>query len=107
MRTQPIIAEELVADIPALLTKQRRSDLLLFIGIFIMVISITPLLVLSGMAIGFGLVVGMVAVLIIAALVIRRPVTGFYMLAVCVVLIDQAPLLTPVLTDRLYIFYWP
>ncbi|MEO6890974.1 MAG: O-antigen ligase family protein, partial [Ktedonobacteraceae bacterium] len=42
-----------------------------------------------------------------AALVIRRPVTGFYMLAVCVVLIDQAPLLTPVLTDRLYIFYWP
>ncbi|MBA2286912.1 MAG: hypothetical protein H0W02_15680, partial [Ktedonobacteraceae bacterium] len=85
MRTQPIIAEELVADIPALLTKQRRSDLLLFIGIFITVISITPLLVLGGMSIGFGLVVGGIAALIIAVLVIRRPVTGFYLMAACVV----------------------
>ncbi|MDQ2717877.1 MAG: hypothetical protein M3Z08_23525, partial [Chloroflexota bacterium] len=107
MRTQPIMAEELVADIPALLTKQRRSDLLLFTCIFITVISITPLLVLAGMSVGFGLVVGGVAALLIAALVIRRPVTGFYMMAACVVLIDQAPLFTPVLTDRLYIFYWP
>ena len=93
--------------IPTLLTAHKQNDLLLFIVIFVIALSLTPLLVVAGVNIGFSLVLAGIAGLLLAAMVVRWPVSGFYVLVGCVVLIEQEPLQYPILTDRLYIFYWP
>src|SRR5207248_1431874 len=68
---------------------------------------LTPLLVLTGVTIGIGLVLGGFVSLMVATLIVQRPVAGFFMVAACAVLVEQSPLLAPVLTDHLYIFSWP
>src|SRR5438128_956267 len=92
---------------PELLAARKRSDVYLFIVIFIIMSSLTPLLVLTGVTIGIGLVLGGFVSLMVATLIVRRPVAGFFMVAACAVLVEQSALLAPVLTDHLYIFYWP
>ncbi|OLB57076.1 MAG: hypothetical protein AUI01_05325 [Ktedonobacter sp. 13_2_20CM_2_56_8] len=90
-----------------LLIMSKRNDVLLFIVIFAAVFSLTPLFVLGGLTVGFGLVLGIAASLASAALIVRWPLAGVYIAAGCAVLIEEAPLPTPILTDRLYIYYWP
>src|SRR6266436_141163 len=104
---QPVIIPKTKINVSVLLSMSKRNDVLLFIVIFVTVFSLTPLLVLGGVTVGFGLVLGIVVSLTIAALIVRWPLTGVYVVAVCAVLIEDAPLPTPILTDHLYIFYWP
>jgi hypothetical protein len=40
-------------------------------------------------------------------LIVKRPIIGVYIVAACVVLVETQPLAISVLTDRLYIYYWP
>src|SRR5215469_1754025 len=104
---QPVIIPKVREIVPELLNISKRKDTLLFIVIFVIVFSLTPLLILAGLAVGFGLVLGMAVSLIIAALTVCWPLVGVYTALGCVVLIEEAPLPTPILTDHLYIFYWP
>ncbi len=104
---QPAIIPKTRMTVSNLLSTSKCNDLLLFIVIFVAVFSITPLLVLAGLTVGFGLVLGIVVSLIIAALIVRWPLIGVYIAAGCVVLIEDAPLPTPILTDNLYIYSWP
>ena len=46
-------------------------------------------------------------ILVIAALIIRWPIAGFYVVLGLATLVEQEPLSTPILTDRLPVFYWP
>ena len=96
-----------ITNVSRLLVTQRRSDVLLFLVIFFTVFGLTPLLVFAGAAIGFSLLLGSLVALIAAALVVRWPMLGFWMVSGCVVLIEQDPLPTNILTDQLYIFGWP
>lgn len=94
--------------VSTLLTNRKRSDILLFIVIFAMTFSIAPLLILGGLNIGLGLLLGIPGALIITYLLIRWPLTGFYLIAGSALLVEEQPLTTAsVLTDHLYIFYWP
>jgi len=66
--------------------------------------------VLGGANIGFSLVLdvlGGLVLLTVSALIVLWPVTGFYVVVGLVVLIEEGPLSTPILTDRLNVFYWP
>jgi hypothetical protein len=40
-------------------------------------------------------------------LIVKRPIIGVYIVAACVVLVEAQPLAISVLTDRLYVYYWP
>lgn len=104
---QSPVASKTPHTVSAILTAQKQREAWLFILIFVIVLSLTPLLAVAGMTVGFSMVVGGVAALAIAALVVRWPVTGFFVVAGCVVLIEQNPLTTSIFTDRLYIFNWP
>jgi len=104
---QTLVTRSTLTAASTLLAAQKRRDMLLFIIIFCTVFSLTPLLVLGGVTLGFSLVLGSLVALIIAALIVRWPLVGFYVVAGCVVLIESEPLWTPILTDQLYIFYWP
>lgn len=97
----------IIATVAALGAARKRSDIYLFLVIFIIVFSLTPLLIIGGEAAGPTLPLGALVSLILAALIVLLPVAGFYVVAICALLVDQSPLLTPVLTDHLYIFYWP
>jgi hypothetical protein len=98
-----------ITDITRLWATQRRSDILLFLVITVTVFGLTPLLVLAGASIGFSMVMGGLVALIAAALVVRWPVLGFWIVAGCAVLVEQNPLTvnTHILTDQMYIFAWP
>lgn len=104
---QPIIIPKTRITVSDLLNMSKQRDLLLFIVVFVAVFSLTPLLILAGLAVGFGLVLGISASLIIAALIVRWPLAGVYIVVGCAVLIEESPLSTPILTDHLYIYYWP
>src|SRR5205814_1880798 len=91
---------------PELLAARKRSDVYLFIVIFIIMSSLTPLLVLTGVTIGIGLVLGGFVSLIVTTLIVQWPLVGFFMVAACTVLVEQYSVLAPILTDHLYIFYW-
>ena len=86
---------------------QKRTDRLLFIAICCTAVFVTPLVVLADINLGLSLLLSVAAVIGIAALVIRWPQAGFFVIAGCIVFIDQAPLLVPVITDRVYVYYWP
>ena len=109
MEIQRSTSHGTITDATRLLATQRRSDVLLFLVIFVTVFGLTPLLVFAGAVIGFSLVLGCLVALIAAALVVRWPVLGFWVVAGCVVLIEQNPLIinTHILTDQLYVFAWP
>lgn len=106
-RKQPAATNRSSVAIPALLTPHKQNDLLLFIVIFVIVLSLTPLLVVAGVKVGFSLVLVGIGALLLAAIVVRWPASGFYVIVGCVLLIEQNPLQYPDGTDRLYIFYWP
>lgn len=50
---------------------------------------------------------GALAALVTVALIVTRPIIGLYVVAACVVLIEAEPLRIPVLSDQLYVYYWP
>jgi len=85
----------------------RRNDRSGYIAIFVMALGLLPLALLGGAKLGFGFVAGILAILLIAFLVIRWPVVGFYATIACVVLIEDGPLPLPDGTDSLPIFHWP
>lgn len=87
--------------------EQERKERLLFLVICGMVVFLTPLVVLAGINLGIGLILAIVAVIVLTGTIVRWPKIGFFVIVGCVVFIDQAPLLTPVVTDRLYVYYWP
>jgi hypothetical protein len=93
--------------VAALAAAEKRSDLLLFLVIFVTVFFATPLLVLVGAATSFGYLLGILAALATAGLVVKWPITGLYILTGCVVLVEQEPLSTPIFTDKLLIYHWP
>src|SRR5712691_1066731 len=93
--------------IHSLLAENRHRDTLLFLAIFITVLSITPLLVIVGVTISVSLVAGGLLALLIAALGVRWPVIGFYAVAGCAVLVEQFPLPDAFLTGNLYVYSWP
>lgn len=96
-----------IPTVSSLLKSRKREDTLLFIVVFITVFSLTPLLVLSGVTIGFGLTLGGITAVTIAMLVVRWPVVGFFVVAGCTLLVDQGPLIVNNFGFYLYVFFWP
>jgi len=98
---------EPISAVSALIATRRRKDALLFVVIFITLLGLTPLLVLAGVAVGFSMLLGVLAVLALTIAVFRWPTLGLFIVAICIFLIEQEPLSTPILTDNLYVFHWP
>ena len=87
--------------------EQKRRDRLLFLVLCGIVVFLTPLVVLAGINLGLSLLVSVFAVIGLTAVIARWPLAGFFVIAGCVVCIDQTPLITPVFTDTLYVYSWP
>lgn len=94
-------------DVFSLRTLKKRQDLILFIVTFVAALIVAPLLIFLGLKTSSGTTLGVTVALVVALVVIRWPKVGLFAVVVCAVLIEQAPLSTPVLTDKLYIYYWP
>src|SRR5579859_4619580 len=104
---QPMNNRRTGTIISTLLADQRRNNVLILITISVVIFSFAPLLVLGGASIGSSVVLAFIIVPAIAAVIVRWPIVGFYVVSACTVLIEQAPLFTPIGTDRLNIFSWP
>lgn len=96
-----------ITNISSLITENKRSNIILFIVIFVTVFSLTPLIVLGGAIVGFGVVLAVLVALTIAALAVRWPIVGFFVILGCVVLLEQDPLRFNIFTNNLYVFAWP
>lgn len=110
MNTRPLLITRtsFIPTVSELLAVRRRDDMLLFIVIFVTAFSLTPVFILSGLALGLGLLLGLLGALAVALVIVRWPSAGFYFAAASALLIEEQPLTTaPVLTDHLYVFYWP
>ncbi len=107
MEIQPPIPSQGFQTVALLLEKRRRSDLLLFLVLFIGMLGLVPVLVIAGVALGFSYLLAILVVLIITALVIRWPVVGFFVILVAALAIDQSPTSVVGGSPTLYVFYWP
>ena len=107
MEIQPQITQEGFQTVPLLLKERRRSDLLLFLVLFISMLTLVPLLVIAGIAIGFSYILALLVVLILTAVVIRWPIVGFFVVFASALAIDQSPTDVVGGSPNMYIFYWP
>jgi hypothetical protein len=93
------------------LSARRRSDLLLFVLLFIATLCLVFLLVVGGVTFGFRYVLVIVGILPIVAVTVRWPTFGFFVVLGSTLLIEQNPLPVPVPfffnTGYLYVFAWP
>lgn len=104
---QKLSTQRTITNVSALIAEYKRSDIIIFIVVFITVFSLTPLLIMVGAAVGFSVVLAILIALTIAALVVRWPTFGFFVILGCVVLIEEDPLRFNIFTDGLPIFAWP
>jgi hypothetical protein len=107
MEIQPPITSQGFQTVSLLLEKRRRSDLLLFILLFIGMLGLVPGLVIAGVAVGFSYILAILVVLIITALVICWPLVGFFVVLGATLAIDQSPTNVVGGSPTLYVFYWP
>lgn len=87
-------------------TRDRR-EILLFIVVACTAFSLAPLLVWSGVNMGLSLALGIVMALGLAIVIVRWPLVGLYVVAGCVLLIEDNPPPVSTFTDTLYVFSWP
>jgi len=102
----PIIAKGW-QTVPTFLLQRKRSDLRLFIAIFVSALCLVPLLTISGTIFGFSTVFAIVGLIVLVAIVIRWPLFGFFVGLGCTLLIDQDPLPLVYNFSNVYIFHWP
>jgi hypothetical protein len=108
MDVQPLVAPSRgFQTASGLLEKRKRSDLLLFILVFIGMLVLVPGLVIGGIAIGFSYTFAILVVLILTAVVFRWPIVGFFFVLISALAIDQSPTDVVGGSPTLYIFYWP
>ncbi|MGH2508706.1 MAG: hypothetical protein ACRDHZ_15075, partial [Ktedonobacteraceae bacterium] len=94
-------------DVFGLKSLQKRQNTILFIVTFIAMLGLTPLLIYLGLHYSASLTVGALVALIVAFAVVRWRAVGFFLIVVCVVLIEQEPLSFSIFTDTLNVYYWP
>jgi O-Antigen ligase len=107
MRKQSLITSKLEITISDLLSVRTRHDITLFIILFVALVSLTPVLTLWGLSAGMAIVLATLGGLVLATVLIRWPILGLYLIALCAFVVEQEPLNPPVGTDSLYVFYWP
>jgi O-antigen ligase len=108
MNIQPPLVSRDTSSASALLAIDKKSDAILFVVVFFTMLCLAPLLVLSGLTLGFSLLLGLLVALTVAIVIVRWPVAGLFIVTACAVLIEETSLrLAPIFTDHLYIFYWP
>jgi O-antigen ligase/polysaccharide polymerase Wzy-like membrane protein len=94
-------------DVFLLRSLQKRQDTILFIVTFVAMLGLTPLLIYLGLRYSVGLTLGAVAALIVAYSVVRWRAFGFFLIVVCVALIEQDPLNVNIFTDQINVYFWP
>ena len=104
---QPWLTHRAYSNVSAFIADHKRSDLILYVVIFVITFIFTLVSVLAGTQIGFTAVMAIIAALFAVALVVRWPTVGFFVVVGCAVLVEEAPLSTPIFTDRLNVYYWP
>ena len=107
MDTQKLVRRDGSLDVPALRFLKKRQDTLLFLVICSVALVVSILLVVIGFERSFGGTLGVTVALAVALLVVYKPKFGLFITVICTVLIEQEPLSIRILTDRLYVYYWP
>ncbi len=107
MEIRSAVASNLSQTATSLQRYRKRSDLLLFIAIFVGVSCLVPLLVIAGITFGFSLVFAILGILIIATIIVRFPFFGFLAVLGCTLVVEQSPLIVFGNAPLIFIFYWP
>ena len=101
----PVISEGF-QTVSKVLISRKRSNQILFLVIFLVMLCLVPLMVVAGLAAGLNLLLALVGIIIVIALLVRGQWLDFVVL-LCTLLVDQNPL--PLLGNgpNIYVFYWP
>lgn len=91
----------------SLLSRQKQSNLFVFLSFLVGTLCLVFLLDVSGMSIGFSFTLAILGLLLIAALTVLWPTVGFFVILGGTLLIEQNPLPVFGSTPNIYVFYWP
>lgn len=100
MRTAPLPAFRLERE-------SLSAERWLFLAAVALTVALAPIMAFLQLQIGFGLALGLLIASILVVIVFVWPVAGIYTMAICAVVVEEFNLPYPIITDHLYIFYWP
>lgn len=92
---------------PRMASERLRFERRSFLLVLVVALTVTPLFVYGAYKLSFGLMVALLGVLLLLVAIAWRPIVAFYVIAICVVVVEQEPLQFAVFTDRLNVYYWP
>ena len=93
--------------VPRLMRDARSGERKLYLAAIALVVGLAPLMAFLQLQIGFALALGLLIAAILVVIMLVWPIAGVYVLAICAVVVEQEALTYPIITDHLYIFYWP
>jgi hypothetical protein len=95
------------ATVSELTSEQRRFNARLYLILLPLAVLTAVLYVIGALALGITTVTAVLVILILLGVIAFRPIAAFYLIAVCVVIIEQEPIQFSIVTDKLYVYYWP
>src|SRR5437773_9718468 len=98
---QHTLKRKLITDVTEQIAAQKRDDIMVFIAVFVIVLSLTPALILGGVTLGFAVILGIIAALTCGFVVVRWPIVGLFLVVGSVVLIEQNPRAYNIVTDHI------
>ncbi len=93
--------------IPRLKRETHSAERWLFLAAIALTVALTPVMIFMQLQVGFGLALGLLIASILVVIVFFWPVAGIYTMAICAVVVEEGSLPYPIITDHLYVFYWP
>lgn len=93
--------------VPRIMRTTQQRERWLYIGMLALVLGMMPIMLYAQTQLGFSLTLSVLVVAVVFVLLLRWPIFGFYILAVCAVVVEQDMLPYPIFTDHLYVFSWP
>src|SRR5689334_8974843 len=78
---------------------REQHETLLFVVMFCIAFCLVPLLVGGGANLGLSLVLGIITALVLAIVIVRWPLVGLYVVAGCILLIEDNPAPISMFTD--------
>ncbi|HEU0026288.1 MAG TPA: O-antigen ligase family protein [Ktedonobacterales bacterium] len=99
--------DEAPLAVSRLIRDARKGERRLYLAAMALTVGLAPLMAFLQIQIGFALALGLLIIAILIIIMLIWPIAGVYALAICAVVVEQEILTYPIVTDHLYIFYWP
>ncbi len=94
-------------DVSRLRRETLHAQRWIFLAAIALVVALAPVMAFLQIQLSFTLALGLLLASLLVVVMFFKPVVGVYAIAISAVIVEENSLPYPIVTDHLYIFYWP